>query len=407
MLGSSSVRLDRAIRFFDGCQPAEVTRGEMIATAQDRRSHGWPVGGAGHFDAVRRSHRRGADRPGLRRLAAVRRPRRRPGPAPVAHRRRVPGAARPLRRGRLHPGAARAAGHPLHRLGRARLGAGDEQGARQGGVPAQQPADRPRLRASQSDSGEDLLELHGVVRLPGRRQARAAKGRRWGRGSRATSWSWRPPSRTPCASTTTCWSSGSSRARRSRSAILDGKPLGAVEIVPKRGFYDFHNKYTGGRTDYHLPARLSPERYRSVLRLATLAHEALGCEGATRVDLIVSERGNEVILEINTLPGMTPTSLLPKIAHGAGLSFEDLVEEMLQRRAPARARPPARSTRGAGRLRRDPSAAPASCPTRTSRSAPQARCATISFQVAALPRFARERLVAPRRRRGVRLFLFR
>ena len=113
-------------------------------------------------------------------------------------------------------------------------------------------------------------------------------------------------------------------------AILDGKPLGAVEIVPKRGFYDFRNKYTSGRTEYHLPARLSPERYRSALRLATLAHEALGCDGATRVDLIVSDKGNEVVLEVNTLPGMTPGSLLPKIAHGAGLSFEDLVEETLK-----------------------------------------------------------------------------
>ena len=111
--------------------------------------------------------------------------------------------------------------------------------------------------------------------------------------------------------------------------LLDGKPMGAVEIVPKRGFYDFRNKYTSGRTEYHLPARLSPERYRSVLRLATLANDALGCEGATRVDLIVSDRGNEVVLEVNTLPGMTPTSLLPKIAHAAGLSFEDLVEEIL------------------------------------------------------------------------------
>jgi D-alanine-D-alanine ligase len=111
--------------------------------------------------------------------------------------------------------------------------------------------------------------------------------------------------------------------------VLDGKPLGAVEVAPRRGFYDFQNKYTAGRTDYHLPARLSPERYRSVLRLATLAHEALGCDGATRVDLIVSERGNEVLLEVNTLPGMAPGSLLPKIAHGAGLSFDDLVEEIL------------------------------------------------------------------------------
>jgi D-alanine-D-alanine ligase len=112
--------------------------------------------------------------------------------------------------------------------------------------------------------------------------------------------------------------------------VLDGKALGAVEVAPKRGFYDFQSKYTVGRTDYHLPARLSPERYRSALRLATLAHDALGCEGATRVDLIVSERGNEVVLEVNTLPGMTPTSLLPRIARGAGLSFEDLVEEVLR-----------------------------------------------------------------------------
>ena len=111
--------------------------------------------------------------------------------------------------------------------------------------------------------------------------------------------------------------------------LLDGKAIGALEIAPKRGFFDFNNKYTNGRTEYHLPARLSPERYRSVLRLATLAYEALGCEGAALVDLIVSDKGNEVLLEVNTLPGLTPTSLLPKIAHGAGLSFEDLVEEIL------------------------------------------------------------------------------
>jgi D-alanine-D-alanine ligase len=113
-------------------------------------------------------------------------------------------------------------------------------------------------------------------------------------------------------------------------AVLDGKALGAVEVAPRRGFFDFHNKYTPGRTDFHFPARLSTERYRSALRLATLAHEALGCDGATRVDLIVSGRGNEVLLEVNTLPGMTPGSLLPKIAHGAGLEFEDLVEEILK-----------------------------------------------------------------------------
>jgi len=112
--------------------------------------------------------------------------------------------------------------------------------------------------------------------------------------------------------------------------VLDGRPLGAVEVAPVRGFFDYHHKQTIGRADYHFPARLSPERYRSALRLATLAHEALGCEGATRVDLIVSGRGNEVVLEVNTLPGLAPGSLLPKIAHGAGLAFGDLCEEILK-----------------------------------------------------------------------------
>jgi len=65
------------------------------------------------------------------------------------------------------------------------------------------------------------------------------------------------------------------------------------------------------------------------LRLATLAHEALGCEGATRVDLIVSDKGNEVVLEVNTLPGLAERSLLARIAEGAGLAFPDLVEEIL------------------------------------------------------------------------------
>jgi D-alanine-D-alanine ligase len=112
-------------------------------------------------------------------------------------------------------------------------------------------------------------------------------------------------------------------------AILNDRPLGAIEIAPKGGFYDYANKYTPGRTDYIMPARLSPERYRGVMTQALMAHRALGCSGATRVDMIVSERGNEVILEVNTIPGMTQTSLFPKIAHHAGLAFGDLVEEIL------------------------------------------------------------------------------
>jgi D-alanine-D-alanine ligase len=125
-------------------------------------------------------------------------------------------------------------------------------------------------------------------------------------------------------------------------AILDGRALGAVEIAPRDGFYDFANKYASeprgeqvpsgyakGATDYFLPPRISAERYRGILTQAQRAHTALGCRGATRVDLIVSDTGNEFILEVNTIPGLTPTSLLPKIADAAGISFGELCEYML------------------------------------------------------------------------------
>ncbi len=112
-------------------------------------------------------------------------------------------------------------------------------------------------------------------------------------------------------------------------AILDDRALGAVEIAPRAGFYDYQNKYTKGATDYFVPPRLSPERYRGVLAQALRAHIALGCGGATRVDMMVSDSGNEFILEVNTVPGLTPTSLLPKIADAAGISFGELCEAML------------------------------------------------------------------------------
>jgi D-alanine-D-alanine ligase len=112
-------------------------------------------------------------------------------------------------------------------------------------------------------------------------------------------------------------------------AVLGDRPLGAIEIVPSTPFYDFGSKYTPGKSEYHMPARLSPERYRGILAQAVLAHRALGCTGATRVDMMISEKGNEYILEVNTIPGMTPTSLLPKIAAHAGISFGDLVLELL------------------------------------------------------------------------------
>lgn len=112
-------------------------------------------------------------------------------------------------------------------------------------------------------------------------------------------------------------------------AIVGDRPIGAVEVEVAEGFYDYSAKYTTGETAYYVPPRLSPERYRGVLTQGMLAHQALGCTGTSRVDLIVSDSGNEYLLEVNTLPGLTPQSLLPKIGASVGLSFDDLVEAIL------------------------------------------------------------------------------
>ncbi len=112
-------------------------------------------------------------------------------------------------------------------------------------------------------------------------------------------------------------------------AVLGERALGAVEVVPRQSFYDYTAKYTRGASEYFIPPRLSPERYRGCLTQAVRAHQALGCSGATRVDMIVSDTGNEYILEVNTLPGLTPTSLLPKIAASTGLEFGELCEAIL------------------------------------------------------------------------------
>lgn len=112
-------------------------------------------------------------------------------------------------------------------------------------------------------------------------------------------------------------------------AILGDRALGAVEIAPRDGFFDYASKYTRGATDYYVPPRISPERYRGVLSQALRAHLALGCRGATRVDLMLSDTGNEFILEVNTLPGLMPSSLFHRIADAAGISFGELCETML------------------------------------------------------------------------------
>lgn len=112
-------------------------------------------------------------------------------------------------------------------------------------------------------------------------------------------------------------------------AILDGRVLGAIEVRPKQGLYDYRAKYTAGMTEYVCPPRLPATRLRGVMNLAERAARALSCTSACRVDLLVTEGENEYVLEVNTLPGMTPTSLLPKIAEAAGVDYPSLCEAIL------------------------------------------------------------------------------
>jgi D-alanine-D-alanine ligase len=119
------------------------------------------------------------------------------------------------------------------------------------------------------------------------------------------------------------------KAQEVHVGILNGRVLGAIEVAPKSGLYDYASKYTVGATEYILPPRINSTRLRGVLNLAERAANALGCTGPCRVDLLVTEGENEYVLEVNTLPGMTPTSLLPKIAASAGYTYEDLCEAIL------------------------------------------------------------------------------
>lgn len=112
--------------------------------------------------------------------------------------------------------------------------------------------------------------------------------------------------------------------------ILGDRALGAIEIVPKNRFYDYESKYKEGMSEHFYPARIPEAVYQRVLEAGLAAHRAIGCRGYSRVDFIVDDLGTPYILEVNTLPGMTATSLLPDIARGVGISFPDLVEEILR-----------------------------------------------------------------------------
>lgn len=112
--------------------------------------------------------------------------------------------------------------------------------------------------------------------------------------------------------------------------VLDGETLPAVEAVPTEGRrYDFESRYEIGQTDFRCPAELGDATAARVTELAGQAYELLGCHGFARVDFIVTADGEPYVLELNSIPGLTETSLMPMAAEAVGISFEELAERML------------------------------------------------------------------------------
>jgi len=112
--------------------------------------------------------------------------------------------------------------------------------------------------------------------------------------------------------------------------ILNEKPLGAIEIRPKGRFYDYSAKYVSGMSQHVFPAPLSETCEKEVLALALKAHQVLGCSAYSRVDLLIDKQDQSYLLEVNALPGMTETSLMPEIAAGVGIPFDRLLEQILE-----------------------------------------------------------------------------
>jgi len=122
------------------------------------------------------------------------------------------------------------------------------------------------------------------------------------------------------------------RGRELTTAVLGAKALMVTELKPKGGFYDFESKYTDGMTEHVCPAEIPDEITQACLDLALRAHRLLGCKGCSRTDFRWDdERGLEglFVLETNTQPGMTPLSLVPEQAKHLGISYADLVEQII------------------------------------------------------------------------------
>ena len=108
--------------------------------------------------------------------------------------------------------------------------------------------------------------------------------------------------------------------------VMDGKAMTVTEIIPRTGFYDYDAKYAEGGSEHVVPARIPQHTFEKALKLSEMAHAALGCRGVTRADLRYDDINDVlVLLEVNTQPGMTPTSLVPEQAAAQGVDFDRLV----------------------------------------------------------------------------------
>ncbi len=117
--------------------------------------------------------------------------------------------------------------------------------------------------------------------------------------------------------------------REITAGVLEGKTIGLVEVLPQNGFYDYKHKYTDGMTEYRFPAQVEPAVENEIGRAAETAFTACGCRDFARIDFILSCENRTFFLEVNTLPGLTANSLLPKSATCSGYDFTELVSRLV------------------------------------------------------------------------------
>lgn len=120
------------------------------------------------------------------------------------------------------------------------------------------------------------------------------------------------------------------QGREFSDGVIEGKALPVIEIAPKQGFYDYKNKYAAGSAVETCPADLSPEKTAEMQKYAQMAFLALGLTSYARMDFMMGADGSLYCLEANTLPGMTPTSLLPQEAAAVGIGYEELCEKLIE-----------------------------------------------------------------------------